>query len=236
MGVKVKERIPGSGVFWIFIDHNGRRKAKKVGSEEAAKKAKALIEPRLVLGNSALPEAKPVSPTLEEYFKRFEKAYLDTAAIRNSSRRNYRSMFSHHILPELKFKRLDEITRENIQEFIVVLVRKNLAKGTIRLILANLGCFLNHAREAGIIRDNPATRLSKFYKQTKRVHDKIQPLTAAEVLVFPGERCPILHGALFPAPVCHQHGNAIRRISWASMGGHRLSRQVPDGSEKRRQR
>jgi integrase len=116
MGVKVKEKIPGSEVFWIFIDHNGRRKAKKVGSKDAALKAKALIEVHLVLGNSALPEAKPAATTIEVYFKRFEKSCLDTSTVRDSSRRNYRSTFSHHILPELKSERLDEINREDVQQ------------------------------------------------------------------------------------------------------------------------
>jgi integrase len=51
MGVKVREKPPGSGVWWIFIDHNGKRKAKKVGCDkklalEAAKK----IEAKLTLG------------------------------------------------------------------------------------------------------------------------------------------------------------------------------------------
>ena len=44
MGVKVREKTKGSGVWWIFIDHQGRRKAKKIGKDrrialEVAKKA-----------------------------------------------------------------------------------------------------------------------------------------------------------------------------------------------------
>jgi integrase len=79
MGVKVKERIPGSGVFWIFINHNGRRKAKKIGSQAAALAVAKKIEARLVLGESFLPEKEPRLPTLSEYYKTFEKAYLETA-------------------------------------------------------------------------------------------------------------------------------------------------------------
>ena len=30
MGVKVREKVEGSGVWWVFINHNGRRKSKKV--------------------------------------------------------------------------------------------------------------------------------------------------------------------------------------------------------------
>ena len=34
MGVKVKERPKGPGTWWIFIDHQGKRKAKKVGRDK----------------------------------------------------------------------------------------------------------------------------------------------------------------------------------------------------------
>ena len=51
MGVKVREKVKGSGEWWIFISHNGQRKSKKVGKDkklalEAAKK----IEARLLSG------------------------------------------------------------------------------------------------------------------------------------------------------------------------------------------
>lgn len=36
MGVSVREKVPGSGVFWVFIHHQGRRKAKKVEKEKVA--------------------------------------------------------------------------------------------------------------------------------------------------------------------------------------------------------
>jgi len=38
---------------------------------------------------------------------------------------------------------------------------------SIRIVIAELCAVLNHAREDGHITDNPAARLSKFYKQAK---------------------------------------------------------------------
>ncbi len=40
MGVKVREKITGSGVWWVFVNHNGMRKSKKVGTEKLANKTK----------------------------------------------------------------------------------------------------------------------------------------------------------------------------------------------------
>ena len=34
MGVRVREKVKGSGEWWIFIDHQGKRKAKKVGRDK----------------------------------------------------------------------------------------------------------------------------------------------------------------------------------------------------------
>ena len=81
MGVKVRERPAGSGVYWVFVDHERKRKAKRVGTEKAALKAKEQIEARLTLGKSAFPEAqkKPDVPTLAEYYKRFQRNYLSVA-------------------------------------------------------------------------------------------------------------------------------------------------------------
>ena len=31
MGVKVREKVKGSGEWWLFIDNRGRRKARRVG-------------------------------------------------------------------------------------------------------------------------------------------------------------------------------------------------------------
>jgi integrase len=34
MGVKVREKPKNSGNWWVFIDHQGRRKAKKIGKDK----------------------------------------------------------------------------------------------------------------------------------------------------------------------------------------------------------
>ena len=41
MGVRVKER---NGKFWLYVNWKGRKKAKCVGSKEAAEKAKESLE------------------------------------------------------------------------------------------------------------------------------------------------------------------------------------------------
>ena len=72
MGVKVKEKIKGSGIFGSSSITSDGGRPRRSAAKRAALKAKGMIEARLVLGGSALPEEK-TTPTLEQYYKTFEK-------------------------------------------------------------------------------------------------------------------------------------------------------------------
>lgn len=212
MGVKIREKVKDSGVYWIFVNHNGKRTSRQVGSLKAAEEAKTKIEARLTLGQWA-PKEKAAAPTLAEYYKRFTRVYLETS-VREGTKERYECSYKH-ILPELGAFPLDQITRERIKDFIATLVAKRyetrikvktyanplkkrqpiiewktierpLAKTTIRIILNELCSLFSHAVEENVIAVNPALKLGKFYKQAKSVHDEIQPLTAEEVEVFLG--------------------------------------------------
>ena len=47
MAVIVREKKKGSGEYWVFINHNGKRRSKKVGSKKAANAVKREVEARL---------------------------------------------------------------------------------------------------------------------------------------------------------------------------------------------
>ena len=51
MGIKVREKPKGSGVYYVFVEHQGKRKAKKIGKDKklAVQVAKK-IEAKLTLG------------------------------------------------------------------------------------------------------------------------------------------------------------------------------------------
>jgi len=182
MGVKVREKVKGSGVWWVFISHGGRRTSRKVGSEKAASEVAKKIEAKLTLGEAFLQKKKPPVPTLEEYFQRFKRTYMKT--LRESSQETYHSSFKNHILPKLGRLRLDEIDRALMEEFTTALVEKNLAKDSITMILSPLGVLYVDAIDKKIVRDNPTLRLRKFYRQAPKRHEEIEPLSGEESLLF----------------------------------------------------
>jgi integrase len=133
MGVKVREKIKGSGDYWIFINHRRVRKARHIGSKKLADKAKAIFEARLKLGQSIEDEARaagdtPSIPTLDAYFERFKKTL--EGSVRESTRDCYEGRYNNGIRQELGGLHLDQITRERVEEFASSLVGRRLANGS----------------------------------------------------------------------------------------------------------
>lgn len=182
MGVKIREKFKGSDEWWIFINHNGRRKAKKVGTKKAAEKARQTIEARLALGQP-VEQRKPLAPTLNQYYERFKTRYMETA-LKESTYVSYESVFKVHILPALGSFRLNEIDREKIEDFIYALVKKNLGKYTINQVIGTLRLLLNNAIEKKIITENPASGVGKLYRHAPVIHGEIEPLTEEESVLF----------------------------------------------------
>jgi hypothetical protein len=55
MAVKAREKEKGSGVWWVFIYHGGRRVTRKIGSRAAAEKIAENIQARLAVARYRLP-------------------------------------------------------------------------------------------------------------------------------------------------------------------------------------
>lgn len=68
MAVRVREKPKGSGEWWIFINHRGNRKSKKIDKDkkvalEVAEKIKA----KLVLNELSIEKINSKCPTFKEY-------------------------------------------------------------------------------------------------------------------------------------------------------------------------
>ena len=121
MGVKVREKIMGSGVWWVFINRQGERTSSMIGSEKAAEEVKETVEAQLKLGQYVFPKyEKPVErqqPTVQEYFEKLKETYYQTS-VRESTADKYETNFRVHILPSLGGLRLDEVTREHMENLV----------------------------------------------------------------------------------------------------------------------
>ena len=160
MGVRIREKPKDSGVWWVFIHHEGRRTSRRVGGKKEALEVGRQIRAKLVLGQDALTEREAPVPTLDEYYGHIKKTYLETGT-RPATQAGYENSFKNYI-NTLGSKRLDAITKANVRTLIGVLMEKGLAKASIKTAISHLSAVLNHAVEDEIIIRNPAVKCSKF--------------------------------------------------------------------------
>jgi integrase len=100
MGVKVREKVEGSGEWWVFINHQGRRKAKRAGTGRSGRKATELaalkISARLAEGDTAPldPPSAPTPVTALPTFNEYAERWLETVGsvrLRPSTVEQYRT-------------------------------------------------------------------------------------------------------------------------------------------------
>jgi integrase len=175
MAVIVREKKKGSGEWWVFINHNKKRKSKKIGSKKAANSVAKEIEKRLARGDLGI--LKEETPTIAKYGEQW--LYSPYHEWADGTRDNYGSAFTHHIKPALGKKRLDEIGRKEVKAFIGTLKRKDLSKGRIELIVQTLRNIFNEAIDDQLLSANPCDRVGKYNKGRRK--GKINPLTTDEV-------------------------------------------------------
>jgi integrase len=175
MAVIVREKKTGSGEWWIFINHKGRRKSKKVGSKVAANKVAKGIEERLAKGDMGM--VKEICPTLAVYGKKWLESPLREQTERTLIQ--YKDVFRLHIEPYIGNNRLDKIKKRDVKEFLAEIKNKKLSTSRNELILSVLSNILEDAVEDEFFNMNPCRKLRKYCENGAQI--EINPLTPAEV-------------------------------------------------------
>jgi integrase len=179
MGVKVRRR---NGSWWVFIDYHGKRKAKKIGTREAAEKVKREIEARLALGQFSIGPAITV-PTLREYAGQWFSSHV-RPHLKPSTVESYEVILDRHLLPRFGDTPIDRITHGSVKAYVGELVSAaKLGRNTVRNILACFRALLNQAVEDGALESNPAQRLGK-QTRTARGARNADFLTEGEAASF----------------------------------------------------
>jgi len=192
MGVKVRERPKGSGIWWILIDHHGKRKAKKIGkdkrlAQEAAKK----IGAKLTLGEINLDDKSTKPPTLLEYIdgwrdsdgKRQIGWYEKVAvlSLKHSTYCGYRTIIDHDLIPAFGSKPINEITSRMISDLISQKVKDGIRSSTARNIKNCLSAIMRHAvNPDGLIPSNPARNVPIPKPEDERPNREPDPFTWEE--------------------------------------------------------
>lgn len=181
MGVKVREKVKGSGEWWLFIDHNGKRKAKKVGNKKAALEAAKMLEARLALGDMGFIDDEKV-PSFGEYASMWI-AVTVPATCKASTLTDYKSILDNHVRPAFGKLSIAEINRLMIKKFLQEKSMTGLASSTVSHMKSVISGTLNLAVDDEVITSNPAHRLGKIQK-AKSVGEACDFLTREELALL----------------------------------------------------
>ncbi len=133
MGVKVRERPKNSGIWWVYIDHEGKRKAKKIGktkslANEIAKK----IEARLILKDTGIfDESSRVStPTLNEIANQWLEIQVKPSK-RITTYNRYKGLLCMYVAPQIGSIKITELKRMYVLKVLRHMLKKNLSRSSI---------------------------------------------------------------------------------------------------------
>jgi len=179
MGVTVREKDKGSGIYWIFINHNGKRKSKQVGDKKAAQQIAKQIEAKLLTGQLCL--AAPQEKTFADY----AKLYFAHAMVKPSTRNEYERDYKLHIKKAFGDQPISGITRMAVKNLLRKKLQAGYSVSSISNIKAVISEVFNTALDDAAIQFNPAKNLGKIEgKRTQRATEqkvKIRFLSRAQL-------------------------------------------------------
>ncbi len=177
MSVQVREKIKDSGDWWIFIEHHGQRRSKKIGRDkrfalEAAKK----IEAKLILGDLKLSKNEDVT------FGHYAKTWIENtvpATCKKISISDYTGILKNHVLPDLEKTPVTDINKAVVKKLLQKKLKEGYAASTATHIKNAISGVLELAVDDNKISSNPAQIIRKLIRsKVKKYH--IDPLTREE--------------------------------------------------------
>ena len=174
MGVTVKFR---KGAWWVYINHRGRRKAKRVGDRETARHVAREIRKRLALRDLNL-EAFDDGSRLQFYGRR----WLENVAgsLKASTVTFYGDNLKRYVCPALGMRLVSSIRRADCRELVAACRAKGLALSTVRGIARTLSVLLAAAVEDELLPANPALRLVQHLRRGDEPEPEPDPFTRKE--------------------------------------------------------
>jgi integrase len=166
MSVQVREKPKGSGIYWLFVCHQGHRKAKRIGPDmDYALEMAAKVEEQLAAAQMPDPaEKKDPCPTLRQYvfgWKDELQAYPGWIheeakfCLKDSTKTGYRNILKAYILPALGKLPMDEITPKLVKGLVFKLLRQGIRSNTAKNVKNCLGAVLRSAKEDGYLTSLP---------------------------------------------------------------------------------
>lgn len=173
--VEVRATSPGQGTFYLrYKDSTGKTCHQKIartadiGLVEARKQARTL-KAEIALGSDPRAEEKARQAVLT-FSEFFEQQYLPYVTPRKRSWGRDEELYRLRIKAVFGHKRLNQITRQQIQSFHTALMHEGLAAATCNHHIKLMKHALNLAVDWEMLDSNPVARVPLFHEDNKIEH------------------------------------------------------------------
>ena len=183
MGVKVREKKKGSGVWWVFVVHKGRGTSRKVGNQRTAEKVAEKLRMQLSLGDTGMldkPEPEPVVPTFKQFSNHWVKDYIRPTR-RPSTHDRYESILRMYVNPVVGNKQIDSIRRADVRNLILNYHKKGMASSSLCLIRDVVSGVFNYAMDEDHVKTNPASGVIRSLQISNNKKNHSEPFNKSEV-------------------------------------------------------
>lgn len=175
MGVTVRQKVR-NGPWWVFLNHQGKRKSKCVGDKATAEAVARELRKKIAEGDFKLETKKPA--TFGEYAEKWINVTVP-ATCKPSTCTDYEGFLKNHILPVFATKTVTEINRSMVRDFLMQKINEGKSRSAIGYMKSCISGVLNLAVDDETIQVNPAHRLRKIVRTDKT--NRIDPLTREEL-------------------------------------------------------
>jgi integrase len=208
MGAIAREKIKGSGEYYVFINFQGKRRAKFIGNVDKAEKAAKYINAKIELGIYDMKPAGQPKPSeilsVKEYaLITIEERYPEKTHIATNSR--YKSVVKKDFRGKFGDTPIDEVEPIQIWKLLQGLSFENRTPRSMALTRTVLSLCFSMAVMEKIIPENPMNDLPKKKKSSNSSIDidkpyEINPFTEDQMIKFIDtamEYSPTMYGPMF---------------------------------------
>lgn len=184
MGATAREKVRGSGVWWVFWHKDGERGSKKIGTRKAAETFAALLKARMILGRDE-PAARPdqndtpfsmyAGLWLEKYIRQIRKP---------STYERYEQILKEYVLPELGKRDIRKITRGHIRDLLLEINGRGLSKSTVGLVKDVVSGVFTFAMDDEVVTHNLTSNILRQLNLNRSKNPKMNPFSSDEVRHF----------------------------------------------------
>ncbi len=179
MGVAVREKVKGSGIWWVFINHKGKRKSLRVGEKRQTQGMAKMIHARLLIGELELEKKKDPNQT----FKECAAGWLEyiKATRRESTYIRYRNVLRAWVYKQLGDRQISQIKRGEVRDLLMEHINNGLSKSMVRLLRDVLSGVFGHALDEELIAGNPVQGITKKLQLSRKREKPVDFLASEEV-------------------------------------------------------